>query len=104
MADRHRKLVNKEAGLRGKTEVMLPSGKRLDVKKGGTGIEIERSGSPRKISEAAARLKEAKKTGLVEKVKLKVPHKDLPEAAKAMKRRGLGGTVSNLGGTTKTRV
>jgi len=76
----------------------------VDVKKGGTGIEIERSGSPRKISEAAARLKEAKKTGLVEKVKLKVPHKDLPEAAKAMKRRGLGGTVSNLGGTTKTRV
>ncbi len=76
----HERLKTKEAGKSGKKEVALSGGKRLDVKKKDTAIEIERSGNTDK---AAQRLKTSK----APKNKLIVPQKDMDKAAESMKPR-----------------
>lgn len=98
--DRHRQLLNKEAGKTGRTEVPLPSGARLDVlTRSGIGKEIERDSAHEKLLMAASRLKEAKDRGIAKKVILKVPQPNIPDAVKAMKKVKVPGTVSNLKGS-----
>lgn len=98
--DRHAQLLRQEASKTGRTEVALPSGARLDVlTRRGIGKEIELSDDPEKLRMAASRLKEAKDTGLANKVVLKVPQPNMTDAAKAMRVERAQGIVSNLKGS-----
>lgn len=96
----HKRAKAKAAGEKGKTEVILKGGKRLDAQTIKKAIEIERSGTSEGLKKAAKRLKIS---GKPEKV-LTVPQKDMDKAAEAMKETGVEGTVSNIKGTKKKRI
>ncbi len=98
----HRRAKKKAAGYGGKTEVSLPGKKRLDAitKNRRRATEVERSGSPKRLADSAQRLK---KSGVPQRV-LQVPQYDMGKAVKAMRKEGIGGTVTNMGGTKKWRV
>ncbi len=92
----HKRIKNKMAGPKGKTEVKLPSGRRMDaLGKNRVGIEVERQG-PESISKAVSRLKEANKSNLSSGSKLVVPNKNLQVAGKEMRRQGVKGRVQNM--------
>ena len=92
----HKRIKNKMAGPKGKTEVKLRSGRRLDAVSGNrVGTEVERQG-PKRIAEAVSRLKEATNTGKVLGAKITVPSKDLQTAGKEMRRQRVSGRVQNL--------
>lgn len=88
------------AGRRGKTEVPLSRGRRLDAATANKATEVERSGSQSGLEKAAHRLKAS---GKPQKV-LQVPQKDMPKAAKAMKKVGTKGTVKSMSGTKRRSV
>ena len=93
----HKRIKNKMAGPKGKTEVKLPSGRRMDaLSKNRVGTEVERQG-PKSIPIAVSRLKEATKSKVSSGSKLVVPNKDLQAARKEMRRQGVRGRVQNLG-------
>lgn len=97
----HERAQSKAAGRQGETEVKLPSGGRLDaLTEGGRAIEIERSGKPQALEEAARRLQEAKASQHV----LQVPQQDMERAAAAMRKVGVPGTVKNMSGTKRQSV
>lgn len=101
---RHKQLKKKDAHLTGQTEYVLPSGKRLDaLSPTKIASEIERSGR-RGIQKSVTTLSEAKEIGVARKVRLRVPHKHLDDAYKEMRRKRLGGELTNLTGTRKIRV
>jgi len=97
---RHHKMQRQLAGTKGKTEVPLRGGKRLDVLKGRKAIEVERSGDPRRIALALNRLK-VKRTL---KKELKVPQKDLDKAVTIAKKKNIKVTITNLSGTKKRKI
>lgn len=100
----HKRIKNKMAGSKGKTEVKLRSGRRLDALSGNrVGTEVERQG-PRAIGKAVGRLKEAKRTGVALGVKLSVPQKDINTGISEMKKQGVPRRVQNLGNTRSTYV
>ena len=100
----HKSLKNKDAGRSGKTEVKLPSGKRLDaVTSSGTGVEIERGGAAG-IKKSVGSLKEAVKTGVAKNARIRVPQPDMPKAVEEMKKQRVSGQVTNLSGTRKVNV
>ena len=96
----HKKAKAKAAGKGGQTEVRLKGGGRLDAQTQKTATEIERSGNQTRLGQAAERLK---KSGKPRKV-LQVPQHHMPKAAKAMKEKGVKGTVKNIGNTKKRSV
>ena len=98
----HYRAKKKAAGRHGKTEVRLAGGRRLDALTNGgrRATEVERGGSRRRLEEAARRLQAS---GARQKV-LQVPQKDMPAAARAMRKVGTPGTVKKLGGTKRQRV
>ncbi len=96
----HKRAKAKAAGPSGQTEKPLPGNRRLDAATRGRATEIERSGSPEKLEEAAKRLKAS---GKPQKV-LQVPQHDMADAAQAMRRAGVRGTVKNMGGTKRRSV
>lgn len=100
--DSHRRAKNKAAGRGGSTEVPLRGNQRLDALSAGgkRATEVERSGTKAGLAAAARRLK---KSGAPQKV-LQVPQKDMPEASKALREAGIGGTVKNMGGTKRRSV
>jgi len=99
----HKRIKNKMAGSKGKTEVKLRSGRRLDALSGNrVGTEVERQGPT--IGKAVGRLKEAKRTGVALGVKLSVPQKDMNTGISEMKKQGVLGRVQNLGNTRSTYV
>lgn len=101
----HKKAQGKAAGKRGKTEVLLRSGRKLDaLSQSGKATEVERSGDGRSLNAAARRLKTAKAQNLAKSVELKVPNKDMDKASDAMRGQGVKGTVSNMGGSKRRRV
>ena len=53
----HKATQARLAGRRGKTELPISGGRRLDVKKGNRATEIERSGQPTRIKAAISRLR-----------------------------------------------
>lgn len=96
----HKDAKAKAAGRAGMTEVPLRGGRRLDAATGKRATEVERSGSQSLLEKAAGRLKSSGKTQRV----LQVPEKDMDLAAKAMRARGVSGTVKNMGGTKRRSV
>jgi hypothetical protein len=96
----HKEVKAKAAGPSGKTEVPIKGGRRLDAATGGRAIEVETSGSPQRLRQAAQRLKGSGKGQHV----LVVPQKDMPKAREAMTKTGVRGTVRNLSGTKKAHV
>lgn len=103
-SNRHNQLKKRDAHITGQTEVTLSSGKKLDAlspTRIATGVE--RSG-PTGIRKSVSTLKEAVESGMARKARLRVPHVDLDDAYKEMRRQRLAGELSNLSGTSKTRV
>lgn len=98
----HRRAKNKAAGASGQTEVPLSGNRRLDALTagGGRATEVERSGDPAKLEQAARRLRDS---GAGQHV-LVVPQNDMADAAKAMREVGIGGTVKNISGTKRRTV
>ena len=98
----HRRAKAKAAGRGGRTEVPLRGGQRLDAltKDGGRATEVERSGTGYGLDKAAKRLKKADAPRKV----LQVPQKDMPAAATALRKAGIGGTVKNMSGTKRLFV
>lgn len=93
----HKRAKGKAAG---KTEVRLPSGRRLDSRSRGRATEVERSGSPCLLERAASRLKESRARQKV----LQVPQHDIKKAVAAMRKKRVSGTVKNMGGTKRRPV
>ena len=96
----HKRAKSRAAGSKGKTEVALSRGRWLDASTAKRATEVERSGSPRLLEKAAGRLKTSGKQQRV----LQVPDKDMESATKAMRKRGVSGTVKNMGGTKRRSV
>ena len=76
--------------------------KRLDAhtKSGRRATEVERSGSHAGLNAAAQR---RKKSGAPQK-ELQVPLQDMGNAAKGMRKVGIGGTARNMGASKRWRV
>ena len=87
------------AGSRGKKEVPISRGRRLDAKKGNLAVEIERSGQPARLKAAISRLR-TQRNALKE---LRVPQRDLDKAAALASAVGPKMKVQNLSGT-RTRI
>ncbi|MFQ5944391.1 MAG: hypothetical protein ACE5JF_12645 [Anaerolineales bacterium] len=96
----HRRAKRKAAGVSGRTEIPQRGGTRLDAGTRRRAYEIERSGDPERLLAAALRLKKSRKPQKV----LRVPNQDLPKAAKAMRRAGVSGGVTNLSRTRRRAV
>lgn len=82
----------------GKSEVPISKNRRLDSATDKTATEIERN--RQNIPKAVDRLKDS---GRLRRV-LQVPQKDMKEAAKVMRQRGVGGTVKNLSSTKRMSI
>ena len=96
----HKQAKNKAAGASGTTEKPLSGGRRLDAATQKRATEVERSGSSQRLEEAASRLKSSRKPQKV----LQVPQHDMGDAAKAMKKVGVKGSVKNMSGTKRKSV
>jgi hypothetical protein len=94
---RHTQLKRKIAKPGGQTEVPIPGGGRLDVKKGNTAIEIERSPNPGRIRAALKRLRNQPNA----RKELRVPQPNLDAAVEIAKQAGVKLTVTNLSGTKR---
>jgi len=100
----HRKRRTRDAGKTGRSEYVLPSRRRLDAMSGTRiATEVERGRLPG-IRRAISRLKEAVEVGEARKARLRVHHTQLGVAETEMRRKHLGGELTNLGGTTKKHV
>jgi|LGVD01.1.fsa_nt_gb hypothetical protein len=82
----------------GKTEVPISRNRRLDSATKKTATEIERNSQ--NLGKAVDRLKDSRRSRKV----LQVPQKDMSNATKAMRQKGVGGTVKNLSGTKRISV
>ena len=91
----HKRAKSKASG---KSEVPISKNRRLDSATDKTATEIERN--RQNIPKAVERLKDS---GRPRKV-LQVPQKDMKEAAKVMRQRGVGGTVKNLSSTKRMSI
>lgn len=96
----HKETKAREAGAKGGTEVSISRGRRLDAATASRAIEVETSGSPNRLRQAARRLAESGRRQHV----LVVPQRDVPKAREAMKKVGVGGTVRNISGTQRRTV
>lgn len=82
----------------GKTEVPISRNRRLDSATKKTATEIERNSQ--NLGKAVDRLKDSRRSRKI----LQVPQKDMSNATKAMRQKGVGGTVKNLSGTKRISV
>lgn len=98
----HKKAKGAAAGRKGKTEVPIGRGRRLDAlsPSGKKATEVERSGTTQGIKKAVSRLKARRASQKV----LQVPQGDMPKATKAMKTMKVKGTVKNMTGTKRISV
>ena len=96
----HKRAQARAAGPKGKTEVAISRGRRLDATTARSATEIELSGSAQRLKTAASRLKSSGKSSKV----LVVPQKDLTKAGAAMRSVGVKGTVRNLTGSKRVSV
>ena len=100
----HKHLKRKDAGSTGQTEVVLPSGSRLDaLSPTKIATQIERGGEET-IKKAISILKEAVDTGIARKARLRVLHEKLDFAYDEMRRQRLHGELTNVTSTYKTQV
>ncbi len=96
----HTRLKRRAAGPSGRTEKPIPGRRRLDARKGNVAIEIERSGQPARLRQAARRLATQKNAAK----RLQVPQPDIAKAIAAAKATGVPLTVENLSRTRRRRV
>ena len=98
----HRRAKRQAAGTHGQTEVPIKGGRLLDARTsgGGRATEVERSGSPERLRDAAERLRDS---GASQHV-LKVPQHHMDKASQAMRDTGVSGSVKNMGGTKRRSV
>lgn len=98
----HKKAKSRAAGQHGQTEAPLGDGRRLDALSSGgkRATEVERSGDPGRLQEAAQRLKDSGATQHV----LQVPQHHMDAAAEAMRGVGVPGSVKNIAGTKRRSV
>lgn len=96
----HKSAKSKAAGPKGKTEVPLPGGRRLDAASKRRATEVELSGNSAGLEKSARRLRDSGKSQKV----LQVPQKDMGKATKAMRDVGVSGTVKNMVGTKRQSV
>lgn len=82
----------------GKTEVPISRNRRLDSATKKTATEIERNSQ--NLGKAVDRLKDSRRSRKV----LQVHQKEMSNATKAMRQKGVGGTVKNLSGTKRISV
>lgn len=99
-SESHKRAQSKAAGKSGKTEVPISRHRRVDAKTEARATEVERSGDPKLLREAAQRLRDA---GTAQRV-LQVPQKDMAEAAEAMKAAKVKGSVKNMSGSKRRSV
>ncbi len=99
-SESHKRAKAKAAGKRGKTEVPLRGGRRLDAATKRKATEVERSGTEAALRKAARRLRDSGKSQKI----LQVPQPDMDAAAAAMRSTGVSGTVKNLSGTKRRSV
>lgn len=96
----HKRAKRKAAGSKGRTEIPISRGRRLDAKNGNKATEVERSGSSKGISKAISRLKTQKNA----KKELLVPNKDLDKAKEIAKKSGTKILIQNLSKTRRRFV
>ena len=96
----HKRAKSKAAGKTGRTEVMIKGGRRLDAMTRKRAIEVETSGAPARLTQAARRLRASGKPYHT----LVVPQRDFPKARQAMRQAKVSGTVRNLTGTRSSHV
>jgi len=96
----HKEVKTKAAGLKGKTEVPISRGRRLDAGTRSRATEVETSGRADRLTKAASRPRASHKPQRV----LVVPQKDMPKARQAMRKVGVRGTVRNVSGTKRSSV
>lgn len=96
----HKRAKKKAAGKKGKTEIPLRGGSRLDAASPGRATEVERSGDMSALRKAARRLK---KSGKRQKI-LQVPDKDMDRGSEAMREEGVSGTVKNMSSTKRRSI
>ena len=82
----------------GKIEVPIKGGRRLDSATSKTATEVERN--RQNLDKAASRLKASGRPNRV----LQVPQPLMKDAAKAMRNKGLSGSVKNISGTRRIAV
>lgn len=99
-SESHKRAKAKTAGSSGQTEKPLRGNRRLDAATPGRATEVERSGAPDKLRDAARRLRDSGKAQRV----LQVPQQDMGAAAEAMRRVGVRGTVKNMSGSKRRSV
>ena len=93
----HKRTKKRLAGHKGKTEVKLRSGRRMDApSENRVDAEVERQG-PKGIRKAVSRLKEAKKTEVALGAKIAVPNRAMRRAG--LRKQGVSGRVENLSNT-----
>jgi len=93
----HKRAKSKAAG---KPEVPIKGKRRLDSASERRATEVERGGTQKTLEKAARRLRDS---GRPQKV-LQVPQEDMGQAAEAMRKVGVKGTVKNFGGTKRRSV
>ncbi len=96
----HKRAKSKAAGKSGHTEVKIKGGRRLDAMTRRRAVEVETSGAPGRLTQAARRLKASGKAHHT----LVVPQRDFPKARQAMRDAKVSGTVRNLTGTKSSHV
>ncbi len=100
----HKRAKRKAAGKRGKTEVPLPRGRRLDAKRKVGGAfraeEIQPTGSRKAFLDAARRLRDSRS-----KIKiLRTRQENMDKAVEAMRKAKVRGQVRNMGETRRKYV
>lgn len=96
----HREIKTKAAGTKGRTEVRISGGRRLDAATRSRAVEVETTGRADRLGKAARRLGASGKREHV----LVVPQRDMPKARQAMRKASVGGTVRNVSGTKRSSV
>lgn len=87
-------------GSAARKEVPISRGRRLDAIRGKYAIEVERSGSPKKVDQALSRLRTQRNKSKI----LRVPQQDMNMAAKQVRRKRMNVAVTNLAKTKRKKA
>jgi len=86
-------------GRAARKEVPISRGRRLDAIRGKSAIEVERGGTPKKISQALSRLKTQRTKSKI----LRVPQRDMDMAVQQARKKDMNVTVTNLSKTQRKK-
>ena len=86
-------------GSASRKEVPISRGRRLDAIRGKYAIEVERSGSSKKIDQALSRLRTQRNKSKI----LRVPQQDMNTAAEQVRKKDMNVTVTNIAKTKRKK-